>query len=177
MEQAVQNIKGSSLTEDLKSWNQQESQFRNLFSEQALIDKEFLKMKLKEFNRIWYKYSGIPQSPVEGALMMMLNYQRRKLQQSLYPGLLTRLLVRAFTFSKAYISQRLAQPPKPTVPLYYAPPIPVPDIPKPQQHEQATQQQSQVDQQKRAYQNRQPRQWHQKLVGKQKRGKSKGRSI
>lgn len=170
MEQAVQNYKSGSLMEELSSWNQQESQFRNLFSDRALQDREFLKMKLKEFDRIWYKHNGQPQSAVEKALMMMMNYQRRNLQKSLYPGILTRLLVRAFTFSTALIKQSLTARPEKKTPLFYAAPIPVPQPPKQENQEKAQGQNA-------GHSRKQHQQRTQRPVNKRRWKKTKGRSI
>jgi len=82
------------LFNELSSWNAQENSFRQLFSDDVLKDRDFLKMKLAHYDKLYYKYGSSPRTTDEQAMVTMLGYQRRKMERSLYPGLLTRLLRR-----------------------------------------------------------------------------------
>jgi hypothetical protein len=126
MDNTLQNYKGSTFMAELSGWNQQEQKFRSLFSDQALQDRDFLKMKLAEYNRIWYKYNGTVQSTDEKALMIMLRFHRRKLQKTIFPGLITRLLSRAYAFTKGMVSQWIAGQSVRKAEGYNLNPIPVP---------------------------------------------------
>lgn len=79
---------------ELSNWNQQETKFGALFGQEALKDREFLKMKLENYDQLYYKYNGKAQTPDEKAMMTMLRFQRRKMERSLHPGLLRRMLHR-----------------------------------------------------------------------------------
>lgn len=85
-------MKELSLQKQLADWNRQESRFKELFSEEALRDKEFQKMKLREYDKLWHLHKGTAQTTDERALLNMLRFQRRKMTRRLYPGLLRRLL-------------------------------------------------------------------------------------
>ncbi|MBK1439791.1 hypothetical protein JHJ32_07340 [Parapedobacter sp. ISTM3] len=82
----------------LTEWNHTESLFREHFGEESLRDRDFLKMKLKEYDRMWYSFNGRPLTQDERTLMKMLRFQRRKMRKTLYPGLLRRLWNRASNF-------------------------------------------------------------------------------
>lgn len=81
-----------SLIRELGEWKRLEGMFRENFSETALGDRDFRKMKLREYDRIWRTYNGKEQTTDERALIVMLRFQRRKIRRALYPGLLRRLL-------------------------------------------------------------------------------------
>jgi hypothetical protein len=108
MNNTSKNYRDNTLMGELGSWNQQENKFRELFFEQASQDKVFLKMKLKEYSRIWYKYAHKASTTDERALLVMLQYQRHKLQTALYPGLLTRYVARTLSFIKSKLMQHFA---------------------------------------------------------------------
>ncbi len=95
MENALQTSRPETLMSELSNWNQQENKFGALFGQEALKDREFLKMKLENYDQLYYKYNGKAQTPDEKAMMTMLRFQRRKMERSLYPGLLRRMLHRA----------------------------------------------------------------------------------
>jgi len=99
----------NTLIAELTSWNRQEQKFRELFSEDALKDREFQKMKLDEYDRLYRKYSGMGTTTDEKALLVMVRFQKRKLERTLYPGILTRLLRRGFLTLK-HIVQRALRP-------------------------------------------------------------------
>ncbi|WP_214072588.1 hypothetical protein [Mucilaginibacter sp. dw_454] len=94
MENALQTSRPETLMSELSNWNQQENKFGALFGQEALKDREFLKMKLENYDQLYYKYNGKAQTPDEKAMMTMLRFQRRKMERSLYPGLLRRILHR-----------------------------------------------------------------------------------
>ncbi len=94
MENALQTSRPETLMSELGNWNQQENKFGALFGQEALKDREFLKMKLENYDQLYYKYSGKAQTHDEKAMMTMLRFQRRKMERSLYPGLLRRILHR-----------------------------------------------------------------------------------
>ncbi len=94
MENELQTYRPETLMSELRNWNQQENKFGVLFGQDALQDREFLKMKLEHYDRLWYKYNGKPQTQDEKAMMTMLRFQRRKMERSLHLGLLRRMLHR-----------------------------------------------------------------------------------
>ena len=118
----------SSLIADLSGWNRQEQKFRELFSDDSLKDREFLKMKLAEFNRIFYKHDGTAKTTDERAFMTILGFHRKKLEKALYPGLLTRLVVRAYAFVSGLLQQRADQIKPANDGSYHLPSIPVPAL-------------------------------------------------
>lgn len=95
MENELQN-RQPTLFSELSNWNGQESKFRELFSADVLKDRDFLKLKLDHYNKLYYKYGGGARTTDDQAMVAMLHYQRRKMERTLYPGLLTRMVRRAF---------------------------------------------------------------------------------
>lgn len=166
MEGGIERFMGSELLAELRSWNQQEQEIRVAFSDQALQDKTFLKIKLKEYDRIWHKHRGGEHTLDEKTIMLMLQYHRRKIQKAIYPGLLTRMVVQTFNFLTAKIKQRkVIKKPEP----YNSPPI---VVPKEQVQNQGQEKSRQAYQRKEHSQqiNRQQRR-------NRSRNKKKGRSI
>jgi hypothetical protein len=106
MENALENKGTENLITELASWNRQENQFRSLFSDEALKDREFMKMKLSAYDRIWDKYNGKAQTTDEKAMLLMLRFQRRKMSKVLYPGLLTRFVRRGIRSLVSFIVRR-----------------------------------------------------------------------
>jgi len=94
MENELQTYRPETLMSELRNWHQQENKFGALFGDDALKDREFLKMKLEHYDQLYYKYNGKAQTPDEKAMMTMLRFQRRKMERSLHPGLLRRMLHR-----------------------------------------------------------------------------------
>jgi hypothetical protein len=101
MENVLQRSRPETLMNELGNWNQQENKFGALFGQDALKDREFQKMKLEHYDQLYYKYNGKAQTPDEKAMMTMLRFQRRKMERSLHPGLLRRILHRAGARLKA----------------------------------------------------------------------------
>lgn len=95
MENELQTYRPETLMGELRNWNQQENKFGALFGQDALKDREFLKMKLENYDQLYYKYDGKTQTQDEKAMMTMLRFQRRKMERSLHSGLLRRMLHRA----------------------------------------------------------------------------------
>gem|GEM_PF-5674992 len=102
----MQTFSSETLMGELGSWNKQETKFRDLFSDQALKDREFQKMKLAEYDRLWIKYNGNAITTDERALLVMLKFQRTKMEKALYPGLLRRLFRKGINTVKNIIRQR-----------------------------------------------------------------------
>jgi hypothetical protein len=76
----------------LDFWSRQEQKFQSLFGKESLKDKEFLKMKLRHYDNLWYQYKTAPLG-IEGQLMRnMLKFQRRKIDKSLHRGLLRSII-------------------------------------------------------------------------------------
>lgn len=91
----------ATLEAGLDFWGRQEQKFQSLFGQEALKDKEFLKMKLRYYDSLWYKYKNAPLS-LEGQLMRnMLKFQRRKIEKSRHRGLLRRIIRRINTAVEA----------------------------------------------------------------------------
>lgn len=97
----------TTLITELGSWNRQEQKFRELFGADALKDREFQKMKLAEYDRLYRRHSGSVTTTDEKALLTMLRFQRSKMEKALYPGILTRLLRRGFSRLKHMVQQAL----------------------------------------------------------------------
>lgn len=80
------------LFKELSEWNRIEALIRESFSDSALQGRDFLKMKLSEYERLTYRYAGRADLPTdERALVVVLRFQQRNIRQSLYPGLIGRL--------------------------------------------------------------------------------------
>jgi hypothetical protein len=94
MENELQISRPETLMSELRNWNQQENKFGALFGQDAFKDREFLKMKLEHYDQLYYKHNGKTQTQDEKAIMTMLRFQRRKMERSLHPGLLRRMLHR-----------------------------------------------------------------------------------
>jgi hypothetical protein len=95
MENDLQAYRTDSLFAELGNWNRQENKFREIFSDDALKDREFQRMKLENYDLLYLKYAGKPLTQDEQAMLAMLQFQRRKMEKALYPGLLSRLIHRA----------------------------------------------------------------------------------
>jgi hypothetical protein len=100
------NGQGQSLFRELGAWNVQETRFAEIFSREALADREFRKMKLSEYDRLYHRYSTLATTSDEKALLTMLKFQRRKLERSLFPSLLGRLMHRAIASFGPVINAR-----------------------------------------------------------------------
>jgi hypothetical protein len=86
---------GSSLYNEIRDWNHIETRLSESFRDKQMDDRDYRKMKLAEYDRIYFKYRSAPMlTKDEKALFTMLQYQRRKLARAIYPKLLTRLLLR-----------------------------------------------------------------------------------
>lgn len=83
---------------ELGAWNQLENTFRQIFNDEDLKDRDFQKMKLREYERISFLYRERPLSKDEKAMQVMLNFQKAKLERKLYPSLTRRLLRRIVEF-------------------------------------------------------------------------------
>lgn len=119
----VQKYMGSELMAELESWKRQEDQLKKLFSAEVVQDKEFLKLKLKEFDRIFYKHRYDNPTTDERAVMTVLKYQRLMMQKSLYPGLITRMVMSAYSYIEHKFNQSML--PKATH-VFNPPPISFP---------------------------------------------------
>lgn len=95
----------SSMMAEVHAWSRFEKIFSESVGAEDMQTKQFLKMKLKEFDRIWYSHPNTPGNSTidERAMQIVVNYQRKKLEKALYPGLLRRLLHRARVYVAASI--------------------------------------------------------------------------
>ena len=92
MEYQNKNQEPETLEAGLDFWNRQEQKFKSLFGQESLKDREFLKMKLRHYDKLWYQYKNASLG-IEGQLMRnMLKFQRRKIEKSLHPGLLRTII-------------------------------------------------------------------------------------
>ena len=97
----------ATLEEGLDFWIRQEQKFQSLFGKEALKDKEFLKMKLRHYDSLWYKYKHAPLG-TEGQLMRnMLKFQRKKIDKSMHRGLLRQIIRRINTAIESKRVQRV----------------------------------------------------------------------
>ncbi|MEZ2442734.1 hypothetical protein AB6805_13515 [Chitinophaga sp. RCC_12] len=87
----------NSIMAELHDWSKLEADLSQIFKRGAiegLDDRDFKKLTLSEYDRIVSIYSGNAVTRDEKVWFKVLQYQRAKLEKSLYPGLLTRLLRR-----------------------------------------------------------------------------------
>lgn len=96
----------------LNEWNNTENMFKEVFGEDSLKDRDFRKMKLREYDRIWYTFRDKPATTDEKALMVMLRFQRKKLRVILYNGLLSRLISRMGGYVRHLLSEPVPRMPK-----------------------------------------------------------------
>lgn len=127
MLQSYQNT----LMAELERWNKQEQKFKQLFGDASVKDRDFQKMKLAEYDRLWYKYQDSTATTDERSMLVMLRFQRRKLEQALYPGLITRMVRRAFVALKASFSRdkvKVSDAPGPQQYAYRSIPVESPEL-------------------------------------------------
>lgn len=127
MDRTLQSY-NSPLIVELGNWNRQEQKFRELFSDESLKDRDFLKLKLAEYTRISYRHAQSASTVDERALVTMLAYQRKKLRQALYPGFLRRLVARAYGFAREMVHKHLLEVKPVRGTNYELPSIPVEQI-------------------------------------------------
>lgn len=96
----------------LNVWNDTENMFKGVFGDEALKDRDFRKMKLREYDRIWHAFRDKPLTTDEKALMVMLRFQRKKLRTTLYPGLLSRLISRIGGYIRHLLTEPATRIPK-----------------------------------------------------------------
>ncbi|OJV52286.1 MAG: hypothetical protein BGO31_05500 [Bacteroidetes bacterium 43-16] len=84
----------------LDEWDHFEELSRERFGKDSLKDRDFKKLKLREFDRLYYYYNRRSDlSRDEKAMLLVLDFQRTKLTKALFPGLIRRLLYKtASTF-------------------------------------------------------------------------------
>lgn len=125
------------LMAELGSWNRQEQKFRELFSDDALRDREFLKMKLGEYDRLYLRYTGAVSTTDEKAMLVMLRFQRKKMERTLYPSLITRLVRRGLSKIKSMLLRIGQRQPQNNQPADYASrTIPLPAVERPSERQQ-----------------------------------------
>ncbi|WP_209864189.1 hypothetical protein [Chitinophaga sp. OAE865] len=97
MENELRPAYANSIMAELHQWNQLERDLSQAFrkgGKEQLDDRDFKKLTLSEYDRIANLYAGTPATRDEKVWFKVLQYQRAKLEKSLYPGLITRLLRR-----------------------------------------------------------------------------------
>lgn len=83
---------------ELMQWNRIEDLLQECFKGDHKNDRDFHKMKLAEYDRLYYRYGKETDlSRDERALMAVISYKRKKLAKAVYPGLIRRLLQRVVT--------------------------------------------------------------------------------
>lgn len=97
----------ATLEKGLNFWVKQEQKFQALFGIEALKDKEFLTMKLRHYDMLWYKYKSVPLE-MEGQLLRnILKFQRKKLEKSLYQGWVNRIIRKIITVIESGSAEKL----------------------------------------------------------------------
>jgi hypothetical protein len=91
MENGLQRYTQPTLISELRDWNRQELLFKEVFSEKSLSDRDFQKMKLAEYARIYGRYAKTASTTDERAFARMLKFQQTKIRKAVYPGLTGRL--------------------------------------------------------------------------------------
>lgn len=76
---------------DLKGWQQQQSRFQKIFGNDAILDKSFQKIKLKELEKI-YRNNKRTGDPVEKATLQWLKAGNKSIERMLYPRFRQRLI-------------------------------------------------------------------------------------
>lgn len=80
----------------LDEWHHFEQLSWERFGEDALKDRDFQKLKLREFDRLYHYYNRRSDlSRDEKAMLLVLDFQRTKLTKALFPGRIRRLLYKA----------------------------------------------------------------------------------
>lgn len=103
MDYSLEILGEGSLFKALQEWNRTEDLFRSTFGEDSLKEREFLKMKLKQYDLMWYKYKN-PLTKDEILLRTMLMAHRKSIRKALYPGILRRLWNRGANYVTYLIS-------------------------------------------------------------------------
>lgn len=109
MDYGLEMHRGATLQGALAEWKHTEDLFSRHFDRESLDTRDFRKMKLREYDRMWYAFNGRPLTKDERALMRMVRFQRRITRRTLYPGLLGRLWNRTANFL-AFVSEPKERP-------------------------------------------------------------------
>ncbi|GEM_PF-3235288 len=88
----------------LDEWKHFEDLSSEKYGADSLKDRDFQKLKLREYERLYRFYNGrVDLSRDERAMLLMLGFQRKKLRKALYPGQIRRVLHRIGSFLSAKI--------------------------------------------------------------------------
>lgn len=96
-----------SLISEIREWKQiEENVEKDNRIKDPLDDVDYMKMRLREYDRIYYKYrDGGPFTKDEQAYFIVLQFQRKKIRKFLYPRQLTRMFQSAKVAFQAAFSQ------------------------------------------------------------------------
>lgn len=75
---------------DLKQWQQHQTRFQKIFGNEAILDKSFQKIKLKELERIYQKNKKTT-DPLEKTTLQWLKAGNKSVEKKLYPRFRQRL--------------------------------------------------------------------------------------
>lgn len=88
----------------LDEWNHFEDLSREKYGADSLKDRDFQKLKLREYERLYRFYNvRTDLSRDERAMLLMLGFQRKKLRKALYPGQISRVLYRIGSYLRAKV--------------------------------------------------------------------------
>lgn len=105
MENQIRPYSGTLMAE-LGAWNRQEKAIGEVFGNDSLKDRDFLKIKLREYERLSSGFRTGTLSRDERSMMTMLKYQRRKIARVVYPGLIRRMLHKAALLLKPALNNK-----------------------------------------------------------------------
>lgn len=85
-----------SIMGEMHAWQNLEKSFRAVCQgdEKTFNSREYQKMKLAEYDRIWNTYQGRARTRDEKAWLTITLIRRRNLEQELYPNLIVRMMRR-----------------------------------------------------------------------------------
>lgn len=97
---------------DLKKWQQQQARFQKIFGNEAILDRSFQKVKLKELEKIYRRNKGTS-DPVEKATLQWLKAGNKSIERQLYPRFRQRLLRRLAAAVRRVILGKPKRPARP----------------------------------------------------------------
>jgi hypothetical protein len=102
----------ASIFSALDEWTRFEALSTEKFGAESLKDRDFRKLKLQEYDRLYNIYnSRTDLTRDERGMLLMLRFQRKKLAKALYPRLIRRLYNRATSFIRLRILGSRAKDP------------------------------------------------------------------
>jgi len=106
MENQMQSY-SNTLMAEVSDWNQHEKEWIRLSGDDEFLkDPDFLKLRLREYERIASRFGNVVASKDNRYAMAILTYHRRKLERAIYPSRARRLLRRIVRFLAPPISAK-----------------------------------------------------------------------